>query len=373
MRKRIFKDENGKEIFKDEEELFFSDPNFEFEPVRVKDFHIFFNLVGFYRAIWKSQSLENHKQNFVVWINQLVEVIISKSQEYPLVSGFLGLMQMILDTTNRLEYFHSNLDVTGSSSYYNVHYYLSLTIKKAQQSSDELQIACLKLLFTAPERVLCELIGDMVPAFQMAFDIGKSRTSLFLAEMALNSIEKYMAASDRSSNETKAFLRAVLPYFDIYLQGFKCDSDQTVEIGNSRQRTGTKRTAQKLIKIRESDLLKFQKRILFFLGNLEPEYCLHLVQGSGGTGAYTSLVKWSTTQIIRLKLYSNQDHFPEISMDELIPHLCEIATKTTNRQKKMTACEILQATILYLIGSFNHRGRLWSELCQLMLELACDP
>lgn len=371
LQKRTFRNEEEIDL-----ELFFSDPNYSSEPVKVKDFHIFFNLVGFYRAIWKTQSLDSHKQRFVTWINQLVEVIISKSRENPLVSGFEGMLQIILGIANRLEYF-KNMDVnqSTSSSYNNVHYYLSSTIKKAQQSSGELQIACLKLLFTAPECMLCELIVDMIPALQMAFDIGKSNTSLFLAGMALNSIEKYMVNPARSANETRTLLRAVVPYFDVYLQGFKCDSDQTVEVSNSRQRTGTKRTAQKLIKIRESDLLKFQKRILFFLGTLEPEYCLHLVQGDGGRGEYTSLVKWSTTRLVTLKLYGQdgQDYIPQIFVDELIPRLCEIATTTTDRQKKMTACEILQATILYLIGCSQHRGKLWSELCQLMLELACDP
>lgn len=365
VRKRIFKDASDADL-----ELFFSDPNYSFEPKRVKDFHIFFNLVDFYRAIWKAQSLESHQQNFVTWVNQLVEVIISKSREYPLVSGFMGLMQSILGITNRLDYFNNDLYECSSCSYNNVFYFLSSTIQKAQQNSGELQITCLKVLFTAPECMLCALIVDMIPVFQMAFDIGKSNASLFLAKMALNSIEKYMAqTSNRSSTETKVFLQAILPYFDKYLQGFKCDSDETVEINQTQRQ----RTAQKLIKIRESDLLKFQKRILFFLGSLEPEYCLHLVHGDGGAGEYSSLVKWSTTRILRLKLYGTEGSFPEICMDELVPRLCEIATTTTDRQKKMTACEILQATILYMLGSYNHRGKLWSELCQLMLELACDP
>lgn len=369
MQKRTFVGENEIDL-----ELFFSDPNYSSEPKKVKDFHVFFNLVGFYRAIWKSQSLENHKQRFTTWINQLVEMFISKSRENPLVSGFEGMMQIVLGIANRLEYFKEDENTSHLGCYNNVYYYLGSTIKKAQQSSGELQIVCLKLLFTAPQCMLRELIVDMIPAFQMAFDIGKSNTSLFLARMALNSIEKYVADSKRSSDEMKTLLRAIVPYFDVYLQGFKCDTNQTVEVSNSRQRIGTKRTAQKLIKIRESDLLKFQKRILFFLGTLEPEYCLHLVQGDGGTGEYTSLVKWSTTRFVRLRLYGQEglDQFPEICMDELIPRLCEIATTTTDRQKKMTACEILQASILYLMGSFLHRGRLWSELCQLMLELACD-
>lgn len=364
MRKRTFHDEKG-----NDQELFFSDPNYDFEPVRAKDFHIFFNMVDFYRDIWKTHSLQSHQQHLAAWINRLADEIISKSQKYPLVSGFMSLMQSILGIANQLDYFGNDLYESNANSYNNVYYYLSSAIKKAQQSGGELQVACLKLLFKTPECMLCALISDMIPVFQMALNIGRSKTTLFLAVMALNTIEKYMAVSSRSPNDTKEFLRAVLPYFDMYLQGFKCDPEQTVDFKNLRPKTGSKRTAQKQIKIKESDLLKFQKRILFFLGTLEPEYCLHLVQGGGGE--YTSLVKWSTTRIVKLKLYG-QDMHPEICMDELIPRLCDIVTTTTDRQKRITACEILQATILYLVGSYNHRDKLWSELCQLMLELACD-
>lgn len=361
MRKRIYRDDGG-----NDEELFFSDPNYDLEPCRVKDFHIFFNLVGFYRALLKSQSLNSHQMYFLKWIDQFIEEIISKSMIYPLVSGFIGLMQMILGITNRFNYFENVLFENNAKSYDNICYYLSKTIQTAQQSSGELQIASLKLLFTAPTCMVRTLIGDMIPIFQIAFKMGKSNTSLFLAEMALNTIEKYMETVNGIPNETKSFLQAVLPYFDTYLQGFKNDTIQEVVTASHRVH-GAKRTAQKLMKIKESDLLKFQKRILFFLGTLEPEYCTYLIQNS----EHTNLVKWSATQTIRLTLYGLNLN-PKICLDALIPRICEIATSTSDRQKKLTACEIIHATILFLIGSYNHRGRLWSELCPLMIELACD-
>lgn len=210
VKKRIFHDDQG-------EELFFSDPNYDFEPKRVKDFHIFFNLVNFYQAIWDYQSMEYHKHNFLSWLNELAEVIISKSKKSPLVSGFLRMMQRILAIANRIDYFGNDLYESNASIYNNVYYYLSSIIRKAQQSSGELQIACLELLFNTPERMLCALIGDMIPAFRIAFSIGK--TTLSLVDMAFDTIERYMASSDYSSNETKELLCAVLPYFDIYLQG----------------------------------------------------------------------------------------------------------------------------------------------------------
>lgn len=361
LRKRVYRDDFG-----NDRELFFSDPNYDLEPVRSKDFHIFFNLVDFYRALFESQSMDSHKNNFLQWINQLFEKIIEKSLMHPLVSGFIGLMQTFLRISNRINYFGNDLYPDNATIYNSVYYYLKTTMAKAQQSHGEFQLACLKLAFTTPTCMLRTLIKDLTPVFQTALEIGKSNTSLFIAEMALNAIEKYMALANQSSSETKLFLRTILPYFDTYLRGFKNDTIQTVETSKQRSRAA-KRTAQKLIKLKENDLQKFQKRILFFLGTLEPEYCLYLVQDT----EYTGLVKWNTTHTVRLTLYGNDFH-PRIYLDTLMPRICEIATATTDRQKKVTACEIIHATILYLLGSYNHRGRLWTELCPLMLQLACD-
>lgn len=359
LRKRVYRDDFG-----NDRELFFSDPNYDLEPVRSKDFHIFFNLVDFYRELFKSKSMD--KNNFIQWINQLVEKVIGKSLTHPLVSGFIGLMQTFLRISNRINYFGNDLYPDNAIIYNSVYYYLKITMAKAQQSHGEFQIACLKLAFSTPTCMLPSLIKDITPVLKTALEIGKSITSLFIAEMALHAIEQYMEIANQSSSETKIFLRTILPYFDTYLRGFKNDTIQTVEVSKPRTR-GPKRTAQKLIKLKENDLQRFQKRILLFLGTLEPEYCLYLVQDT----EYTGLVRWNTTQTVRLTLYGNDFH-PKIYLDTLMPRICEIATSTTDRQKKVTACEIIHATILYLLGSYNHRGRLWAELCPLMLQFACD-
>lgn len=361
VRKRIYRDDSGHD-----QELFFSDPNYDLEPVRVKDFHIFFNLVGFYDDVLKAQSLNSHKTHFIKWINLFIEEIISKSLRNPLVSGFVRLMQLNLRIANRLNYFGNELFEDSQTHYDDVYFYLTTCIRKAQQSSGELKIACLKLLFTAPTCMLCKLVHDMIPAFQIAFDIGKSNASLFIAGMALNAIERYLGSVNQTSNDVKTFLYAVLPFFDAYLQGFKNDVVKSVETARNRIQ-GAKRTAQKLIKVKENDLLKFQKRIILFLGTLEPECCMQVMRNNEDV----TLVKWDEKKRVCLTLYGPNFN-PKIYMDALMPRICEIATSTTDRQKKMTACEIIQATILYLLGSYNHRDRLWSELCKLMLELGCD-
>lgn len=361
VNKRVYRDDHG-----NDQELFFSDPNYDLEPVSVKDFHIFFNLVGFYYDLLKAQTMSSHRSHFSKWINRFIEEVISKSLKHPLVSGFARLMQLILSIANRLDYFGNDMYEDSQTNYNDVYYYLSTTIRKVQQSCGELQIACLKLLFTSPTCMLRTLIHDMIPAFQMAFDIGKSNASLFIAGMGLSATEKYLASVSRSSNQAKTFLRAILPYFDAYLQGFKNDPVKSVEIARNRIH-GTKRTAQKLIKVKENDLAKFQKRIILFLGTLEPEYCIYVVQNNENT----NLVKWNTSKTVCLTLFGPNFN-PKIFMDSLIPRICEIAKTTTDRQKKLTACEIIQASILYLIGSYNHRGRLWTELCTIMLEMGCD-
>lgn len=357
-RKRVYQDENGSD-----QEYFFCDPNYDLEPVRPKDFHIFFNLVDFYRALLREQPYKNHRDHFTKWINQYFETIMLKSIKYPLVSGFLKLLQTGFKLANTMDYFNNEMYEQNAEIYNNILYYLKATISKVEQTSGELQLSCLSLLFTAPTRVLIDSIVDMIPAFLISFDIGRSNMLLYIAEMALSAMERYVDAKPRTSDELKQFLKTVLPSLDLYLQGFTSENSSTVEI----VRRQGKRRVQKLPQITETELTKFQKRILMFLGKLEPDHCLFLVSNENKL----DLVKWDVSKTICLTLYGT-DFNPKIYLDELMTRICEIALNTTDRKRKVAACEVVHAVILYLIGTDNHKGKLWSELCSRMLILGCD-
>lgn len=355
MRRRVYRDEDGKDL-----ELFFNDPKLYFEAEDMKQLHSFINLVFFYRDLLSAQTVDNHRRNFLKWINQIIEALITKAFQHPLLSGFINLLQTVLEIANRLDYFGNSLYEDNETHYSDVYVCLSTMITKTRHSDGEMKIACLNLLFTAPTCMLRSLITDMIPVFQAAFEIGKSNTSLFIAEKGFEAMKRYLGVTSQTSNEANELLHAILPYLEVYLQGFKNETIKSYE-------AGSKRTAGKLVKVKESKLMSFQKQIIVFLGSLEPESCQLLIKNNEGM----SLTKWSTAKTINLTMFGPNFH-PKICLDTLIPRICDIATSTTDRQKKMSACEIIQSCILYLLGSNKFDGKLWSELCQLMLVLGCD-
>lgn len=362
-RKHVYRDEAGVDL-----QLHFSDPNYVLEPNRPKDFHIFFNLVDFYRDVLKAQSAQSHRDNFQKWLKRFVETMIRKSIKHPLVSGFLKLMQMALKIVRQIRYFDDANDGTKSNDendplYADIMHYLRGIISKANQTSGELQMTCLTLLFSAPAVMLKDFIIDLIPAFLIAFDIGKSNANIWIASMALSAMERYVSAKHRTSEEVKLFLHDVLPSLDLYLRGAAHELAENVSVRE-------KRGAKKLVRVHETDLSKFQRRIILFLGNLEPDRCLYLVRSDDQK---LDAVKWneSDTNVVSVRLYG-PDASLRISLDALLPRICELACTSTERQKKMAACELVHAILLYVIGTNKHRGKLWQELCGCMLLLGCD-
>lgn len=253
--KRTFKDDYGNDT-----ELYFCDPNYDLVPQRPKDFHIFFNIVQFYRDLLYTQNDNSHRIRFDKYVQQYCELMVHKSMEYPLVSGFVRLMQVALRITDRIGYFSEILDVERPIRS-SVLYFLKYHIVSAPHTFGELQIASLDMIFTAPVKLLNRFVVDLIPIFIVAFDIGKSVLSL--AERALRLLDKLNGVS-----EWNKLLRAVLPSLDPYLQsnGFTADGIIDLEIVKSKRST---KQARKVLRVdggKDSELLAFQKKILLFLG-----------------------------------------------------------------------------------------------------------
>lgn len=358
-RKQVYLDEAGVDL-----QLHFCDPNQDLVANRPKDFHIFFNLVEFYCAIFKEQSTQSHRDNFQKWLNRFVETVIRKSIKYPLVSGYMKLMRTALKITRQMNYFSNDGEMNEENGplYADIMHYLRGMISKAHQTSGELQMTCLTLLFSAPTVMLKDFIIDLIPAFLIAFDVGRSNANIWIASMALSAMERYVSAKDRTSGEVKLFLHDVLPSLDPYLRGATCELPENVA-------TREKRGAKKLVRVAETDFTKFQRRIILFLGNLEPDQCLHLVRKDDNK---LDIVKWSDSQnVVTLKLHGPGASL-RINLDALLPRFCELACTSTERQKKMAACELVHAILLYVIGTNKNNGELWKKMCGCMLQLGCD-
>ncbi|XP_055614523.1 DNA-dependent protein kinase catalytic subunit-like, partial [Uranotaenia lowii] len=361
-RKRTIKDATG-----EDHEMFFCDPNIDLVPVKPKDFHIFFNLVDLYQDLFRYNT--TIREYFEDWIPLFFDYMIRKSLKYPLVSGLVKLIDLGMYLANQLQYFKSNPmepSFTKASTINLLVYYLELQIAKARHSTGELQITCLRFILGAPVILLesfLENSQELMDIFRISLQLGKGILSL--ANAVLSCLQQVSAYDSPISREHRESLIArTLPLFDTYLQ--TNDSTQAVPTNARLVKFQRKRSVQlsasKIEKIKlqhalessESELLKFQLRILLFLGELEPSLCIQMVQNrdNNSTTADRPLVLWDldSNSSITLQLLARVGMRPIIKLDTIIARVCSLAVGSSDRKTKVAACELLHALVLYIIG-----------------------
>ncbi|XP_055545143.1 DNA-dependent protein kinase catalytic subunit-like isoform X2 [Wyeomyia smithii] len=386
-RKRTVKDDTG-----ELQELFFCDPNIDLVPVKPKDFHIFFNLVDLYQDLLRYNTQVN--ELFEDWIPVYFDYMVKKSIKHPLVSGFVKLIDLGLLLADGLQYFQSNYSFSKAATTNLLVYYLELQIAKARHSTGELQLTCLRFVLAAPIDILecfLEDTNELIEVLQISLKLGKGM--LALANAALSCTRRIVAHdSPISKDGREKVIERVLPLLDSFLQ--TRDAFQHAEIVNSRlakfqKKRSVNLTSSKIEKIKlqhalnssETELVKFQRRVLLFLGELEPNMCTKMIQQdledeSCREESDRPLVLWDLDSNcnISLQLLSRVGIRPIIKLDTIIARVCTLAVSSSDRRTKMAACELLHALILYVIGIQHHDRmiKLWTELCSHMLQLSTD-
>lgn len=362
-KKRTFYDETGVD-----QEYFFSDPNIDLNPVKPKDFHIFFNLVDFYSDVLLSrENYENNQKYFKPWVLIFGEHLILKSIKYPLVSGFLKLLQVGVRLAEKINYFDTRAARINDQFTELLTHTLKSLIPKAQKVSGELQLACLKLILTMPIHILDLFEEQLKEIIRLSFDIGKSM--LWLADITLTCLQKFISYK-LTAEDKKAFLQEILPSLDSFLQSSGNDEDASLNVEIVRYKNQRRvRRVFNSSSIGESELFKLQRRILVFLGTLNPQVCLYMI--SQKSEDFDNLVKWDTEKNISLVLQCG-DMQPIIYLDTIIARVSVLAMTSSDRKMKIASCELLHGLILYLLGKSYHKGETWKKLCKNMIYLSCD-
>lgn len=260
-KKRVFKDSNGQD-----QELYFCNPNLDLVPVKPKDFHIFFNIVDFYKDVLMQQNDKSHINFFTKFSNQFLKKMVSKSFEYPLVSGFLKFLEVAFWISNQLNAYEPITTHIEEQTIVNIRSFIKTIIPKCIQTSGELQISCLRLIFSLPVFLLRELLDAIVPVFQIGFDIGRSVN--FMASLTLTGLERLTSSlKENDIEKLSMLLESVLPCLNTYLQSNDLQSEAKIDVKIVEFRRN--KMAKKIFKTDDvdSELLKLQKRIVLFLGN----------------------------------------------------------------------------------------------------------
>lgn len=353
-KKRKFHDES----VGTEKEFYFSDPGLDLEPVRAENYQILYNLVQFYDDVISSQTNEFLKENFIEWLDLWIENTIQLAMKHPLVSGFLHLIEIALKEVDRLEY-ASDIEneqvkkmMEPLSSFVK-----TMMIMRCQQMSGELQVACLQLIFQVPTTILNYHVPEMIPIFVIGFSVGQGM--LNIANRALTCLDRLVDTNSESPKTRRQILEEVLPCLETYLSG------------RDGGETSVKDYKKKLkVTAAETDLMRFKKRILSFLGNFDPDEAQLVL-----SKFEQKLVRDHITDVFRVRLECSGDSSPLIFLDEIVERICQLAMSSSERATRISACELLHCLVLYMMGKNLESSAtlpLWKDFCMNLIILGAD-
>lgn len=355
--KRKYHDEaNGQD-----QEFYFSDPSLDLEPVRAENFQILYNLVQFYSDVILEQSNECLQKNFMEWFELWLQKTTDLSIKHPLVSGFLQLIEISLKVINRLEFANMPDDSNAERVIGPLKFYIkSMLFMRCQQMSGELQIACLQLIFQVPTVILKEFVTELSPIYKIGFDVGKSLLSL--AHYALTSFERIIDALSEEPKARRRMLEEVLPKLESFLSSHDSGKNEMHYIRGRKQNKSMIRT--------ETDLMRFKKRVLLFLGQFSPDEA-QLVLST----FEQKLVRDHVTSVFKIRLECDENETPVIYLDDSVFRICQLAMSSSERATKISACELLHGIVLYMMGK-NLDGPatlpLWKQLCYNLIVLGAE-
>lgn len=360
-RKRMYRDES----LDQDKEFFFSDPGLDLEPVRAENYQILYNLVQLFSDVISTQTNEFLKSNFVEWLELWMINSIKLCAKHPLVSAFLQLIEISLKVMDRLDYaddesheIHKSIDPLST-------FIKSVMFMRCQQMSGELQVSCLQLIFQVPTPILKDFSLEMVPVFVLGFSVGKSMLSV--ANRALTCLERLVDANVENPNTRRSVLEQVLPHLETYLS--------SRDVGDSEKALKSLKQGRKEKKIVtttniETDLMRFKKRVLLFLGNFDPDEAQLVL-----SNFEQKLTRDYVTDIFKIKLECDEDANPLIYLDNIIERVCYLALSSSERSTRISACELLHGLMLFMMGKSLEGSAtlpLWKDLCQKVIVLGAD-
>lgn len=336
-KQRFFYKENG-----EEEEFHFCDPNIDLCPVKPRDFHIFFNIVDFYKDIFKCKFQNEY---FRKWMENYCLLMIKYYNKNPLISGFLKLIECAFNV--------GDLFINPENTHFRMElsYFLENVLQKSHNFHGEIQQSCISLIFNYPVDFYKNSINDLVKVFEAAFNLGHS--NIWIAKLTINTLIKLYNFYENTAIDMTYFCENVFPHLNSFLE-------TKFEESNLLSKKRLKKEALK--QIIDSDIYNLQKRIMEFLGKLNQDRVALVVI------PYKNLTKWSSNQIVEIRL-NLPDIAPTLYLDSLLPRMCHLAMKSTDNQTKISSCEFIHAYIIYLIGRRYISGHHWEQLCNTILFL----
>lgn len=372
-----------------------ADPVFGLKPNRLQDHLIFLNLVNF-----TSDFLpKNKSQMFERWILQFTESIVTFSSSHTLISGFYKLLAVIMKLATKLTYF-KDIDVVQVNisevqdrnmkeriiCFILMKKFTKEVLVQMKQYKDDLLASCLILVLSLPAELIANQLKDLVPAAQLALSLGVSY--LPLAIIGMDALEYW--SKILPTEVLQPIYPDILPYLDSYLRSSEKGADD-VSLDPAASTTKSKSSIRKKVVLHstkkktqrveyKSELGLIKLRILNYLGNIGGSANRNLLANTQKEISEHAAV-WDIEKHLKFD-FPFVDMRPTIYFDSFLPHLLELATKSSDRQTKSAACEFLHSLVVFSLGRAAQKSRqtkqrapmekLYRKLFPALLQLACD-
>ncbi|KAL3877683.1 hypothetical protein ACJMK2_035352, partial [Sinanodonta woodiana] len=383
-----------------------ADPLLGVQAKKPKDFQVFINLVDFCRDVLPVK----HCDKFERWMFPFTQKLILMSTDNPLASGFYKLLAMTMQIANKQNFFQlvvprspslqtteESMETDGTTEsasqrdtcFQLVKKFSKEVLVRMKQYRDDLLASCLTFILALPKEVILEQMAEVVPVIQVTLSLGMSY--LPLALVALDAMEYW--SNSLSAEVIQPYYADILPCLDSYLKASDKGSEDvnvenTLNMTKSKTGKGRKKFSVRLIKGSKKDtgkmsqLAEVKQRIVRYLGGLGGSQNVALLAKSEEEVSERAIA-WDTQQHLKFDI-PFVDMKPTIYFDPFLPHVVELASKSSDRQTKVAACELLHSLILYCLGrgaqqpdDMRNQERysmapLYKKLIPAMLQLACD-
>ncbi|KAL0088017.1 hypothetical protein F4703DRAFT_1975680 [Phycomyces blakesleeanus] len=395
-------------------------------PVNEEDFVLFQNLVDFW--CYLIPYLNNERMASCIYI---VETnLIELSGKHPLVSGIYKMIATVLSTSEKLGIFNGYKEVYMKeqqersdivfmstetqtytySAFVDLRRYLKEVWHRLQQYKDELLASCLRLVLACPREFF--EISELVPPMQTALRLGLSYSPL--ATTAMDAFEKLFESGTEIS-EDLIHVSALLPLMNEYLM-LDLRANSKINFKGRRYRHIRPATIKAQQKSQDRMLPEFHKpwaefevlqetqlRMMRSLGRLGGLNKLMLTpqgpedsiqrghkshsglndQEAVRDTSISQLLAWDSNRNLKLCIPFPNANI-ELTLDELLPRICELAELSPDRQTKVAACELLHGIVLVMVGrnAFEKRSRhqkeesqyhkIYTQIFPVILRLAID-
>ncbi|XP_063611240.1 DNA-dependent protein kinase catalytic subunit-like [Penaeus indicus] len=346
-----------------------------------KDFQVYMNVVSLLEKVLPLQSedqLEPH-------IPRLMWFFVTQSSLQPLVSAHYNATTTILICSRQTQFFTRKQDPEVETSIHLLMSYVRELLQSCRQYRDQLLASCLTLILHLPLCIVQEIFPQLVSPLQMALQLGVSY--LPLAEVCILALQLWTKSLSQEilSEHMPHVLPLLLPYLRSQETGGEAEVHTrviTVKMAFARQR---RKVDQKKIKeskrVEETAMQKIQLMILRLIGGLDPLLRLHTIPKDPDTIA-SAAVRWNIQKLV--KFATPFEHIKiDIHLDDLLPHVVDLAVNSSDRQTKVAASELLHSIIILMIGTGAQKSQetqlkepmapLYRHIFSAMLRLACDP